>query len=127
MALNKEYILPATLLLLTELIIGLFVHDNFIRPYIGDLLVVIFLFCTIKVFVRSGTMVTAVSVLLFAYTVEISQYFHLIYHLGWQKSLAARLVLGTNFSMTDMGMYSLGFVAIIIVESIRSKKLAFKS
>ena len=29
-------------LLLTELFIGIFVHDRFIRPYAGDVLVVIF-------------------------------------------------------------------------------------
>ena len=38
---NKTYFLLTILLFCTEVIIALFVHDNFIRPYFGDVLVVI--------------------------------------------------------------------------------------
>ncbi len=126
MTTTPKYILPAIVLLVTELLIGLFVHDGVIRPFIGDLLVVIMLYCTARIFVRGEVTTTALVVLLFAYSIEISQYFHLISHLGWQSSLLARLVLGTSFSPTDMAMYSLGFLAIIITEHIRSGKRAFK-
>lgn len=123
---NKSYISPTLVLLTTELVIGLFVHDKLIRPFIGDLLVVILLYSAARIFVQWQVTTTALVVLLFAYSVELSQYFHLIYHLGWQNSLLAQLVLGTSFSPTDMGMYSLGFVAIIATEHIRSGKHAFK-
>jgi hypothetical protein len=123
---NKAYIAPTAVLFVTELIIGLFVHDNFIRPYLGDLLVVLLLYCAARIFISASTIATATAVLIFAYAIEISQYFHLIYRLGWQKSLLARIVLGTSFSITDMGMYSLSFVIIIIAERTRSKKPAFK-
>jgi len=33
------------MLLLIEILIALFVHDEFIRPYVGDALVVIVLYC----------------------------------------------------------------------------------
>jgi hypothetical protein len=126
MVTNKTYLLPALVVLTTEFFIGLFVQDRFIRPFIGDLLVVILLYCAARIFVRWKVITTALVALLFAYSIEISQYFHLIYHLGWQNSLPARLVLGTSFSLTDMAMYSLGFMAIITIEYIRSGKHAFK-
>jgi hypothetical protein len=87
---NKAYIAPTAVLFVTELIIGLFVHDNFIRPYLGDLLVVLLLYCTARTFIPASAIITATAVLIFAYVIEISQYFHLIYRLSWQKSLLAR-------------------------------------
>ena len=33
------YIIAAVVLLIVEILIGLFVHDGFVRPYIGDVLV----------------------------------------------------------------------------------------
>ena len=42
------YAIAALLLFLIELFIALFVHDTFVRPYFGDVLVVILLWCIIK-------------------------------------------------------------------------------
>lgn len=46
---NKRvfYALAFALLMATEFVIALFVHDDFIRPYVGDILVVplIIAFC----------------------------------------------------------------------------------
>ena len=47
LAFTPRYALVAGLLLAIELVIGLYVHDRFIRPFVGDLLVVwlIFFLC----------------------------------------------------------------------------------
>lgn len=47
LAFTPRYALVACLLLAIELVIGLYVHDRFIRPFVGDLLVVwlIFFLC----------------------------------------------------------------------------------
>ena len=50
-------------LLLTEILIGLFVHDHIVRPYIGDVLVTILLCCFCRVVVPRG--VPALSVYVF--------------------------------------------------------------
>lgn len=121
---NKIYFLLALLLLLTEVLIGLYLHDTLIRPYGGDFLVVILLYCIVKSFANASVFATACCVLLFAYAVEISQYFHLVSVLGLQNSRLAVMLMGTSFSFTDMMVYTLGILLVIVAENIR---LSFKT
>ena len=59
---------------------------------------------------------TAVSVLLFSYTVEILQYLKIINVLGLQHSGIARIVIGTSFEWIDLLAYTAGVVIILFVE-----------
>ena len=79
---NWYYFVLTILLLGLEILIALFVHDGIIRPYIGDLLVVILIYCFVKSFVNTPVFMTAVLVLLFSYTVEILQYLKITNVLG---------------------------------------------
>ena len=51
---HKGYFLAAVGLLLLEIFIALFVHDRFIRPYAGDFLATIFVYCLLGSFVRAS-------------------------------------------------------------------------
>ena len=42
------YAFAALLLFLTEAVIALMVYDDFIRPYMGDALVVILIYCMVR-------------------------------------------------------------------------------
>jgi DNA integrity scanning protein DisA with diadenylate cyclase activity len=116
---HKPYFLFALLLLISEIIIGLYLHDAFIRPYGGDFLVVILLYCVVKTFTNFPLMPVAFGVLVFAYAVEISQYFHLIKVLGLEHSRTAKLLLGTSFSCTDLFCYTLGILTVVFIENIK--------
>jgi hypothetical protein len=116
---NKIYFLVALFLLLTEVWIGLYLHDALIRPYGGDFLVVILLYCIVKSFAVTSTFAAAFCVLLFSYAVEISQYFHMVHLLGLQHSSLAIMLMGNSFSFTDMLVYTLGIILVILVENIR--------
>ena len=59
-------------LLFTEIYIGLFVHDSFIRPYIGDVLVTVLVCSFFRVFIPKGVTALPVYVLLFASSVLLS-------------------------------------------------------
>ena len=59
---------------------------------------------------------TAVSVLLFSYTVEILQYLKIINVLGLQHSGIARMVIGTSFEWIDLLAYTAGVAIILFVE-----------
>lgn len=122
---NKTYFLFTLLLLLTEVYIGCYIHDSIIRPYGGDFWVVILLYCLVKSFVNFPVLLTAGSVLTFAYIVEISQYYHLVNLLGLQDFKLAKILLGTSFSFIDILTYTLGIVLVIVAENIvkRIKKL----
>ncbi len=105
---RKRYLLLAGFLLLLEVLIGAFAHDRIIRPYGGDFLVVILLYCFVRAFVTAPAGAVATAVLLLAYSVEASQRFHLVARLGLQHSQLARLVLGSQFAWGDMLAYTLG-------------------
>ncbi|HWZ03157.1 MAG TPA: DUF2809 domain-containing protein [Mucilaginibacter sp.] len=113
------YFIAAFLLFITEIIIALYLHDSFIRPYGGDFLVVILLYCFVKSFFNLPVLLTACCVLLFAYAIEISQYFHLVKVLGLQNSRLAKILLGTSISFMDLLVYTLGIVLVIMVENLR--------
>lgn len=122
MQFNKSYYLLTILLLATEFIIGLYMHDSIIRPYGGDFLVVILLYCFVKSFLNTPVFHTAVSVLIFAYVLEVLQYFNLVKMLGLEQYSAARMMIGTQFAWTDLLAYTLGIGLVLWVELQRTAK-----
>jgi hypothetical protein len=113
---RKKYFICALLLLIIETCIALYMHDEFIRPYFGDFLVVIFMYCALRTFVTASTLQVALAVLALSYVVELSQYYHLIYRLGLEDSFMAHLILGSTFHWFDMLAYTLGVAAVLVVE-----------
>jgi hypothetical protein len=119
---HKTYFLLAMLLFVIELLIALYLHDRFIRPYVGDFLVVIFLYCFFRSFLKTNYVIVALAVLLFAYIIEVTQYFHLIKRLGWQHFRLAHWILGSGFEWIDLVAYTLGIIVVISIEKTRRKK-----
>jgi hypothetical protein len=117
---NKAYGLLAAGLLLVEILIARFAHDRFVRPYAGDFLITIFLYCLVQSVARRPVKLVLASVLLLSYLIEVSQYFHLAARLGLAHSRAARLVLGSAFSWTDMLAYTLGALLVLGIEQRRA-------
>jgi hypothetical protein len=113
---NKKYFFLSLLLFITEVLIALFVRDSFIRPYFGDFLVVILLYCMIRTFWNFPVPVIVGGVLAFAYLLETLQYFRLVEQLGLADSELARTVIGTGFAWGDMVAYTIGGVVILILE-----------
>ncbi len=117
------YLLATVGLFLTEVAIALFVNDRIVRPYIGDLLVVILIYTFCKIFIRGNYFVVAIAVLLFAFFVEGLQYIGLVEKLGLADNKVARTIIGSEFNTIDLLMYFLGFVVVIATEDlIRSRK-----
>lgn len=112
-----KYIFLTVLLFIIEIGIALFVHDKIIRPYAGDFLVVILIYVFFKSFLDVSTYALALSVLLFAYVIEILQYFNFISLLGLQHSMLARLIFGNSFQWLDIVAYTLGIAVVIVAEN----------
>ena len=117
MEFSTKYFGLTVLLFIVEVAIGCFFHDIIVRPFVGDLLVVILIYCFVNTFINTAVKTTAIAVLLFAYVVEVSQYFHLIRFIGLEYSKTARLIMGTSFSWMDMLMYTLGIILVVILEN----------
>jgi len=116
---KKHYFIATILLFLIEVGIALYIHDDFIRPYMGDVLVVLLLYCCMQSFFTFSVKATTVVVLLFSFTVEFLQYIHLVEKLGLQKYALARTVLGTSFSWIDLLCYTIGVILIVLIEKRR--------
>lgn len=119
---NKKYFYLSCFLFVIEVFIALYLYDRIIRPYIGDLLVVIMIYCFLMAFHKGSVTITALSVLLFAYIVETSQYFKLINYLGLQNSKPAKIILGSSFEWIDMIAYSLGITIVLCAEKYKTRR-----
>lgn len=104
------------LIFVTEVIIALFVKDRIIRPYVGDILVVILIYYFFKSFVKMNPLPLAIGVLLFAYAVEIGQYFNLVEVLNMQDNAIMRVVIGSSFSWVDMLCYTIGAIICLFID-----------
>jgi hypothetical protein len=119
---NKNYFGFAVLLFLVETGIALFIHDRFIRPYLGDFLVVILMYCFLKSFLKLPVFPVALFVLIFSFGIELLQYFYIVDKLGLENSKIARTVIGTSFSWVDLLTYIAGFSIVLIIEKLDLKK-----
>jgi len=122
---NSKYILLTLLLLVIEITIAVFVHDQFIRPFFGDFLAVIFVYCGLRIF-RQNILKTALISLSIAYFIEILQYFKFIEITGLIKYKVLAILIGNSFSWLDMLAYTLGFVFILLIENFEILRILWK-
>ncbi|ESA35240.1 putative transmembrane protein [Leptolyngbya sp. Heron Island J] len=113
MRFNAYYFYWTVLLFITEVYIGIFVKDDFVRPYMGDFLVVILIYTFVRTFFKYSILKTAVGVLLFSFLVEILQHFNIVEVLGLGSSALARTVIGTSFDREDFIAYTLGITMVL--------------
>lgn len=82
---RMRYLLIAFVLIMVEFIIVIFVHDKIIRPYGGDVIVVIILYALVRsVFVKSKQPIS-VYVFVFAFAYEFTQKIPLVDLLGFSS------------------------------------------
>jgi uncharacterized membrane protein len=107
------YLLAGILLLALEICIGLFVHDRFIRPYVGDVLVTALLCCLCRAaFPRFSPVL---SVFLLSAMVELWQWLHLTDLLGLTGTLLGT-VLGSTADWRDLVCYTAGCLLFSLAE-----------
>jgi len=113
---RKNYFLLSILLFIIEVLIALYVRDNFIRPYGGDFLVVILIYLFLKTFWKQSNLVIAISVLVFSFCVEFAQYFKIVELLGLKGNKLAEIIIGTSFHWHDLVAYLLGVVCVYLLD-----------
>lgn len=111
------YIISFIVIFCIEVLIALYVRDSFVRPYLGDVLVVVLVYCFVRIFLPKGIPKMPFYVFLFACFVEVMQYFQLAEMLGITNR-AARIILGSTFDWKDIASYAVGCVLIILFERL---------
>ena len=110
------YALMFITLFCVEVCIALFVHDDFVRPYIGDVLVTVLLYCLCRIAVPKGVPALPAYVFLFAALVEAAQYIDVVKLLGWEDNAILSTLIGRTFSWADILCYGVGCVAFWAAE-----------
>ena len=114
---HKKYAIIAIALFILEILIALYIHDAFIRPFGGDFLVVIFMYYTIRMVLNIQPITTAVAVLIISFGIEILQYFHFVEVLGLANNKLALIILGNSFSWLDLLMYLGGIITVYLIDN----------
>ena len=108
--------LAATLIILAvEVLIALYVHDCFVRPYFGDVLAVVFVYCLARAVLKRVPRLLALYVFLIAAMVEVSQLLGLATMLGVDRGPLG-VVLGGVFDWADLAMYMIGCAAMFAIQ-----------
>ena len=105
------------MLLIVLFCIALFVKDRFIKPFIGDVFIVIWMYLFLTSFINVNRYYLTHAVLLFAFSVETTQYFKLVDRLGLQDIAIARIVIGSTFDWMDYLAYIVGWGIVLILET----------
>ncbi len=117
---NKQILYACSFcgLLAVEICIALFIHDVFIRPYVGDMLVTLLLCCMCRMAFPDKVRLLPVFVFLFSAYVEFGQYFDIVAILGLADNRILSIALGRTFSWLDLACYALGCIAAFGLDEI---------
>lgn len=119
--LSVPYLLSFLLLLTVEVFIALKVHDAFVRPYLGDVLVVLVLYCLLRGFWRDPPRLLPLWIFLFAAFVEGCQYFKLVKLLGLEHAPILRTILGSTFDWSDILCYAAGAAVLFLWQAVETR------
>ncbi len=118
-----SYVVGFVLLLVVEVLIALFIHDGFIRFYLGDVIVIWVIYCFLQIFIceKVNEYLTALGVMIFAFIVEFLQYINIVDIIGLGDIQFFRTLIGTSFSTVDLICYTAGTAVTFIFIFIKNK------
>ena len=106
------YIVLFVLLVGVEVVIALTQHDNFIRYYGGDIIVMWVLYCLVQAVLggRNNHYIVNLILLAFAFAVEFLQKWGFVDRFGIENRFL-RVLIGTSFAVKDLWSYIAGTAA----------------
>lgn len=116
-------ILSVIFIILCIIIVLVFAKNQFIRGFVGDAVIVMFLYSFVKSFIEIKPLPLSVGITIFAYLIEFSQYIKIVPLLGFQENLFTRIVFGSVFDPLDLLAYTLGGFLIYLLDNFLSSKI----
>ncbi len=120
--LKLTYFLIFITLLMTEVFIALFVHDSFVRPYIGDVLVVGVICAFLRIFIPDRIRLLPILTSAFAAGVELLQLVDYVDTIGLSNSRFFSILLGRTFDVRDIVCYAVGGLIFFAAEILARRK-----
>ncbi len=121
---SSRYFIITILIFIIEVLIAKYA-SGWIRNYLGDMLVVILVYTSVRSFIKVNRNFAIIATFIFACSVEISQYFKLAEILGFTKGSIAYIILGNTFSVEDLLCYALGCLLIFACHYLNDNNKAF--
>ncbi len=118
---RMNYLAVFLLIVGVVVVIGIYVHDGFVRPYLGDVLIVAAICMLVRVFVPEGAPWLPAAVFVFALAVELLQLAHIPDALGI-KNRVVRVILGSTSDPADIICYAVGCSTVALIELIARRK-----
>lgn len=118
---RMKYLIAFLIMLTIEVLIAIFAHDGFVRPYLGDVFVVILIYFFVRIFFPDGIRLLPLYIFLFATTVEVLQYFDFVDMIGFGENRFAQIILGTTFSFADIVCYAVGCILCGLIPFVRKR------
>ena len=129
MRFNSTYFVSFCVLLVVEITIAYFLNDVIIRPFIGDVFVVMLIYCLASTFlasnsndIKTNVFPIAIGVLVFACFIEMLQATNFLTYFRLNDNRLLRIMLGSVFDYWDFLAYALGFGGILLIENARRKR-----
>ena len=119
---NLTYLLVFVLLLTADLLIAIFVHDDFVRPYIGDVLVTGVICSFFRMFFPTKPKSLPILTAIFAAGVEFLQYFDFVSFLGLADNRFFSILIGRTFDPKDIVCYFIGGLIFFAAEYFARRK-----
>ncbi|TRO65483.1 DUF2809 domain-containing protein [Christiangramia sabulilitoris] len=113
---RKYYLLGFAGLLIVEILIAAYVQDDFIRPYLGDFLVVILLYCLLMSISNISVIKALLMVLTFTFALEFFQMINIVKVFQYQPPEFVMIAIGSSFSTWDLLAYFLGICCTGLLE-----------
>ncbi len=107
-------------LTVVEVLIAMFVHDEWVRPYGGDIIIIFVIYAFIRMLLPHGLVSLPIVILLFACLAEGLQYINIVEKLGLGDIEFFNVLLGTVGDVKDIICYAVGCLILIIYEIIRA-------
>lgn len=121
---RMRYAACFAVLLIIEIFIALFVRDNFVRPYVGDMLVTVLLCALLRIIFPEKQPLLPLYVFLFAAAVEVAQFFDIVKLLGLEKISFLSVIIGRTFSFADIICYAVGCLLFFVAERFSNKQFS---
>lgn len=111
---NLKFLFIFLTIFIVEILIAKYLHDAYIRPFGGDVLVVVLIYAFLRIFLKTNYKKLALTVLIFSFSIEFLQGIHYVNWLGLQDNKLWSTVLGTYFTVYDLLAYSVGYLICLL-------------
>lgn len=113
------YLAVAVALFAVETAIALFVRDDFVRPYLGDVLAIALVYAGLRAIAPLNVWQALAIALTIALAIELAQAFDVLGLLGLRDNTVVRIVLGGVFDWADLAAYAAGALIVAALEWAR--------